>query len=159
MKNKLLMILAVGLLAGPMAANAVPMYDDPIFLRGTFNGWAAVDVMVFDAIDEVYETSIELGVGPVEFKVASFDFAAPVDLGASAPNNVVMLDVALPMEQIGFNNAMLDIVMAGIYSFTLNTATGLETPTILVSKVPEPSTLVLFSLGIAGLGFARRKKA
>ena len=58
-------------------------------------------------------------------------------------------------------NATYNVEAQGLYTFTLTALEGgaeLGTTTIVAQVVPEPGTLAILGLGLAGLGFARRKK-
>lgn len=133
-------------------------YGVDIFVRGGFNDWGITDPMIFDG--STYSTTIDIAAGDWEFKIASEDWAA-VDLGAAGGNPNVELDVPRLIGTGTFDNLFLSVMTAGLYTFTLDTATGLDSPTLLVSAVTtisEPATLALIGLPLLWLVVARRRK-
>ena len=110
--------------------------------------------------------------------ISDFDFMLCADTDRSAgvaqdcvnpvtffgDNNVVGNELGNSM-QLFFagtpGNAGYDVNAPGLYTFSLSVSDGgivLGTTEITAQVVPEPATLAILGLGLAGLGFARRKK-
>lgn len=165
MNNKLLAILFVGLLSGPMAATAAPVYYD-INFGAAGSGTFTIDDSLLAAMP-----ATGLYFGPVGSVQA---FTATV-LG-------VVFDTANGGSQFAASNGMVSGVTGICCStfsssavaaalLTLNTCQGVPCATSVsiggrvtqlsysVSEhVPEPGTIALFGLGLAGLAYRRRRK-
>jgi PEP-CTERM motif len=166
MKKKLLVMIAVGLLAGPMAANAVPVtyqftvsdglnssgfftYDDSIIPLGggTLFQTGLLTDLAFTWNGVAYdETTANTG-------ILSFDSSGGLTFArfgthCSGGTCSVLPDTPSWSLTGGF------FFSGGDGSVT--TYEGLRMGR--VSSVPEPGTLALFGLGLAGLGFARRRR-
>jgi hypothetical protein len=174
MKNKILGLLAAGLLAGPMSANAVMVFD----FEGTCNtdGCPALSSSASGVL--TLADSYVFGTAFTSSDLISFDytsadihlFFAPGDSnfslqgggGINADGSLVnVIDiadddgsffadvlgwVAIVPPTPGSEDEDPDIDQGTIYSFTLRP-----------SAVPEPGTLGLLGLGLLGLGLTRRK--
>ncbi len=96
------------------------------------------------------EEVVVSGIGTVDFtdlygwtNITSFSFSVPLQS--------VMCDQGVRVDCSGM---VLDNITFQAYE--QNQPSGLDTET--PSDIPEPGTLALFALGLAGLGFARRKR-
>jgi hypothetical protein len=161
MKRKILGVLAMGLLAGPMAANSVP-YQANIFVRGSFNDWSANpgNVMSYDAPSETYQATLLVVAGFHNFRIASNDWS--INIGSLGGSPLVQLNVPRQLTASdASSNLEIALTATGNYSFLLDTRSGLDAPTLLVKarEAAEPGTLALLGLGLAGLGLSRRRMA
>jgi len=85
----------------------------------------------------------------LDFNVNAGEFRVIVKEGALTLWDVTVVDATFTAGQFGFYN----------YSQSNVRYAGFEQDGgVIVNAVPEPSTYILFALGLAGIAFARRRK-
>lgn len=109
---------------------------DSVAIRYSFfTGWSPADYQLYDAIS--------LAPGDSQFSTSrEFVYSTPGEL-----QHWLTYDY-LPGAHYYFESRTVD----GAHTISATT-----TLTYIFTEVPEPSTLVLFGLGLLGLGFARRR--
>ncbi|GAK54846.1 hypothetical protein U27_01677 [Candidatus Vecturithrix granuli] len=107
----------------------------------------------------------DLNITPT-FSIARNTFNSETDLGIGLAGSIAMLDASLPDFDLSigplfkkeFETGSLLSLELWHKNFSLLGFQDFQTATFTVEVMPEPGTLILLGLGLAGLGFLRRKK-
>jgi hypothetical protein len=163
MRTKILGLLTVGLLVGPMAAQATLVnIDITINSPSTLTAVGSFDL---DAANSKYSNLSVLltgSFGPLIFSNANCDTcplkgstAGLIDDTLSQDN--FLSDLSLDYLGGAFGGG-LTVIFRG-NSFSVEDPNGRLDGSYRFSTVPEPGTLTLLGLSLAGLGLSRRRKA
>ncbi len=115
-----------------LSVHQTQMYgDQPIYLRGSFNGWGTADELVYQG-DSIYSVDLVLSAGEHQFKFANADWS-DINYGANGDDQTISLDVA---KRLYYNAAdiRLSIDVDGTYRFTV-TGPDDSAPSITVSQL------------------------
>jgi hypothetical protein len=181
MKNRLLALLALGLLVGPIEATASPITYAFAVNGGPTGPFAGVTSSGFFTFDD---SILPPGGGTLDQANLFTDFAFTwngISYDESTANTGrLTFDASGALDPMSFfgnncgpgvcgvlqgtNEWYFQLAVEGIYfgygiPLVVGIQTGSGTVSLQSSAVPEPGTLVLIGFGLGGIGFVRRKRA
>lgn len=118
--------------APPVIANPVAYGDEPMYLRGSMNGWGMRNPLRQVGSDR-YEATVALDTGKHEFKIGSLDFRS-VDLGAVPKEETVRDEAPRRIKRFG-GNIVLEVAQPASYVFSLDTSNPAR-PMLSVKPAP-----------------------
>ena len=168
-RTKSIYLAFIAVLLSPMAANADPITFEMDFsgTAGSPDGFFQIDdglifpdakvyFSAFDAFELILDTfTVSFSAGDTFENDAGvlFDSVGNYLDFFDDSDNVPQFWQFLPKQLLlNFTSAGEYQVIDGAFSNVL------ESGTFTVSKVPEPGTLALLGIGLAGMGFARRRR-
>ena len=148
MKAKILALLAVGLLAGPMTANAI-FIPTTTTVVSSLNPSFLGEAVTFTSLTTAQGSPVDTGGTTVNWYEGAV-FLASVLIGPTGSTDFTTSVLSLGPHIIG-------AYYGGTFEFL--PSSGAVNQSVLERPVPEPGTLALLGLGLAGLGLSRRRKA